>query len=172
MTTISPPREATNSELVRWAFERLNEHDVTPLKQFWTADTVERFPDRTCRGPEEIARYFEDAFAAIPDFHMEILAIAEQGEDVFVHWRLTGTHEGPLLGIAPTGKKLTIDGMDHFVIGDGSVRSNFIVFDQMQYARQIGMMPPDGSSADKAVKGAFNARTRLVRAARRRRGGN
>jgi hypothetical protein len=77
-----------------------------------------------------------------------------------------------LLGIAPTGKKLTIDGMDHFVIGDGSVRSNFIVFDQMQYARQIGMMPPDGSSADKAVKGAFNARTRLVRAARRRRGGN
>jgi predicted ester cyclase len=171
MTTISPPREATNSELVRWAFERLNEHDVTPLKQFWTADTVDRFPDRTCRGPEEIASYFEDAFAAIPDFHMEILATAEQGEDVFVHWRLTGTHQGPLLGIEPTDKRLTIDGMDHFVIRDGIVLSNFVVFDQMQYARQIGMMPPDGSPADKAVKGAFNARTRLVAAARRRRPG-
>jgi steroid delta-isomerase-like uncharacterized protein len=171
MTTMSPPVEATNSELARWAFERVNEHDVTPLKQFWTADTVERFPDRTCRGPEEIARYFDDAFAAIPDFHMEILAIAEQGEDVFVRWRLTGTHRGRLLGIAPTGKKLTIDGVDHFVIRDGVLQSNFVVFDQMQYARQIGMMPPDGSTADKAVKAAFNARTRLLHAARRSRAG-
>jgi steroid delta-isomerase-like uncharacterized protein len=171
MTTTSPPLQATNSELVRWAFDRLNEHDVTPLKQFITVDTVERFPDRTCRGPEEIAGYFEDAFTAIPDFHMEILAIAEQGEDVFVQWRLTGTHQGPMLGIAATGKKLTIDGMDHFVIRDGVVLSNLVVFDQMQYARQIGMMPADGSTADKAVKAAFNARTRLLHAAGRKRAG-
>jgi hypothetical protein len=102
---------------------------------------------------------------------MEILAIAEQGEDVFVQWRLTGTHQGPMLGIAATGKKLTIDGMDHFVIRDGVVLSNLVVFDQMQYARQIGMMPADGSTADKAVKAAFNARTRLLHAAGRKRAG-
>jgi steroid delta-isomerase-like uncharacterized protein len=162
MTTISPPQNATNAGTIRWAFEMLNQHDVTPLRQFWTSDTVERFPDRTCRGPEEIARYFEDAFAAIPDFHMEVLTIAEQGEDVFVHWRLTGTHGGPLLGIEPTGKKLAIDGMDHFVVRDGKVVSNFVVFDQMQYGRQLGMMPPPGSTADKAVTSAFNARTKLL----------
>jgi predicted ester cyclase len=167
MTTISPPENATNSEMVRWAFEKLNEHDVNPLRRFWTSDTVERFPDRTCRGPEEIARYFEDAFAALPDFHMAVLTVAEQGDDVFVQWRLTGTHAGPLLGIEPTGKKLTIDGMDHFVIRDGMVVSNFVVFDQMQYARQIGMMPPDGSGPDRAVKAAFNARTKLLAKVRR-----
>jgi predicted ester cyclase len=162
MTIASPPANASNAELIRWAFEMLNQHDVAPLKQFWTNNTVERFPDRTCRGTDEIARYFEDAFAAIPDFHMEVLAIAEQGDDVFVHWRLTGTHDGPLLGIEPTHKPLAIDGMDHFVVGDGSVVSNFVVFDQMQYARQIGMMPQDGTAADKAVKSAFNARTKLT----------
>jgi steroid delta-isomerase-like uncharacterized protein len=171
MTSISPPENATNAEVIRWAFEKLNEHDVTPLKQFWTAGTVERFPDRTCRGTEEIARYFEDVFAAVPDFHMEILAMAEQGDDVFVHWRLTGTHRGPLLGIEPTGKKLTIDGMDHFVMRDGVVASNFAVFDQLQYARQVGMIPPDGSTGDKAFKGAFNARTRLLQAVGGRRSG-
>jgi hypothetical protein len=48
------------------------------------------------------------------------------------------------------------------VIRDGKVVSNFVVFDQMQYARQLGMMPPDGSGADKAMKTAFNARTKLV----------
>jgi steroid delta-isomerase-like uncharacterized protein len=162
MTTTATPQHATNAEMVRWAFEMLNQHDVSALRPFWTAETVERFPDRTCRGPEEIASYFEDVFAAVPDFHMEIVALAEQGEDVFVQWRLTGTHRGPLQGIAPTGKSLAIDGVDHFVIRDGMVISNFVVFDQMQHARQMGLMPPDDSVADKALKGAFNARTKLV----------
>ena len=162
MTATTAPENATNAELIRWAFEMLNRHDVSVLKQYWSAETVERFPDRTCRGPEEIARYFEEAFAAIPDFHMDIVAVAEQDENVFVHWRLTGTHLGPLQGIQPTGKKLEVDGIDHFVIRDGQVSSNFVVFDQMQYARQIGLMPPDGSVADRALKAAFNARTKLA----------
>ena len=79
-----------------------------------------------------------------------------------MHWHLTGTHEGQLLGIEPTGKKLAIDGIDHFVIRDGRVVSNFVIFDQMRYARAIGMMPPDGSGPDKALKAAFNARTKLT----------
>jgi steroid delta-isomerase-like uncharacterized protein len=162
MTVANAPANATNGELVAWAFERLNHGDVSALRAFWSDDTVERFPDRTCRGADEIARYFEDAFAAISDFHMEVLAIAEQADDIFVHWRLTGVHDGALLGIAPTHKRVAIDGMDHFVIRDGAVISNFVVFDQMQYARQLGLMPADGSAADKALKGAFNVRTKLA----------
>jgi steroid delta-isomerase-like uncharacterized protein len=162
MATTTPPTEATNAELIRWAFDMLNEHDVRPLRPFWTEETVERFPDRTCRGADEIARYFEDTFAALPDFHMEVLTVVEQGEDVFVHWRLTGTHQGSVLGIEPTGKRVELDGIDHFVLRDGKVVSNFVVFDQMQYARQIGLMPPDGSAPDRALKAVFNARTKLA----------
>lgn len=162
MSATTAPQNATNTELVRWAFEMLNQHDVSAVKKYWSADTVERFPDRTCRGPEEIAAYFEEVFAAIPDLHVDIVGMAEQGEHVFVQWRLTGTHGGPLQGIAPTGKRLEIDGMDHFVIRDGQVSSNFVIFDQMQYARQMGLMPPDGSMPDKALKAAFNAKTKFA----------
>jgi steroid delta-isomerase-like uncharacterized protein len=150
-------------------FENINQRDSSVLKQGWTADTVVRFPDRTCTGADEIAAYFDEAYAAMPDWHMEVVSIAADGDDVFVHWHLTGTHTGPLLGIEPTGKPLAVDGMDHFVVRDGKVVSNFVIFDQMQYARQIGMMPPDGSSADKAVKSAFNLRTKLVQRVRERR---
>lgn len=161
-TTLTPAENATNAERIRWAFETLNQHDVGPLRQFWSDDTVERFPDKTCRGADEIASYFEDTFKAIPDFHMEIVAIAEQGEDVFVHWHLTGTHRGPIQGIEPTGKKVAIDGIDHFVLRDGAVVSNFVVFDQMQYAVQLGMLPAPNSSSDRAFKRAFNLRTKLA----------
>jgi steroid delta-isomerase-like uncharacterized protein len=167
MTTAAPPKQASNGELIRWAFDRINDHDVAPLREFWTEDTVEHFPDRSCRGPEEIGGYFEETFRAIPDFRMEVVSLAEQGDDVFVQWHLTGTHEGTLLGIEPTGKRLSIDGIDHFVVRDGKVVSNLVKVDQLDYARQIGMMPPDGSATDRAMKAAFNLRTKLLRRLKR-----
>jgi predicted ester cyclase len=164
----APPTGVSNTELIRWAFDRLNERDLDSLRQAWNADTVERFPDATCTGSDEIAAYFATAMAAMPDWHMDVVKIAEHDDDVFVHWHLTGTHSGgPFQGIEPTGKKIALDGMDHFVVRDGVVVSNFVVFDQMQFARDIGMLPPDGSRADRAVKKAFNARSRLVGRLRR-----
>jgi steroid delta-isomerase-like uncharacterized protein len=165
MSTATPPPEtATNAELIRWAFDILNTHDVGQLKPYWTGSTRERFPNATCVGTDEIAAYFESTFAAVPDFHIEIVALVEQGDDVFVQWRITGTHSGAAWqGIAATGKPLELDGIDHFVIRDGKVESNFVVFDQLQFARQIGMIPADGSTADRAMKAAFNGKTRLAR---------
>ena len=169
MSLATPPASATNAELIRWAFGQLNTHDISVLRQFWTADTYERFPDRECRGADEIAAYFEGVFAAMPDFHMEVVNVAEQNEDVYVHWHMTGTHTGaPWSGIAPTGKRIEMDGIDHFVMRDGRVVSNFVVFDQTQFARAVGLLPPDGSAADRAMKAAFSARARLMARVRRR----
>lgn len=162
MPIVAPPENATNGQLVRWVFEMLNAGNTGPLKRFWGEDAVERFPDRTCRGPEEIAAYFESMFAALPDFHIEAIALAEQGEDVFVRWRLTGTHRGTLMGVEATGRRIEVDGIDHFVIRDGRMASNFVVADQLQYARQLGMLPADGSAPDRLMKSAFNVRTAVL----------
>ncbi|HEV8151314.1 MAG TPA: ester cyclase [Solirubrobacteraceae bacterium] len=159
MAVATPPTDATNAELVRWSFDALNRQDLDALRRFWTPETVERFPDRTCQGTDEIAAYFAEAFAAISDWDMRIVSLSAEDDDVFVQWHLTGRHTGPLQGIAPTGKELAVDGMDHFVIREGRVVSNFVVFDQFQYARQLGLIPLDGSRADRAMKAAFNAQT-------------
>jgi steroid delta-isomerase-like uncharacterized protein len=163
MTTAAPPAEATNTELIRWAFDQLNTRSVANLRQFWDDRTHERFPNETAIGTDAIAAYFEIAFTAMPDFHIEIVSIAEQNDDVYVQWKLTGTHTGgPFSGIEATGKAVALDGIDHFVLRDGRVISNFVVFDQMQFARAVGLLPPDASPADRALKGAFNAKTKLA----------
>jgi steroid delta-isomerase-like uncharacterized protein len=154
---------ASNGELIRWVFERLDAHDVASLAAVvWDDETVERFPNRVCRGADEICAYFEETFIGMPDAHFNIVALAEQGEDVFVHWQISGTHKGAWLGITPTGKPVDLEGIDHFVIRDGRIRTGFIAFDQLESGRQLGMMPPDGSAADRAMKSAFNLRTRLM----------
>lgn len=172
MSSSSPPASASNGELIRWTFSVVGSRDVTPLRQLWTQDTVQRFPDRTCRGPDEIAAYLEQVFAAVPDIQIEVRELVERDEHVLVQWHLTGTHTGAdFQGIEATGRPLAIDGFDHIVLRDGKIVSNFIVYDQMQFARQVGLMPQDGSGADRALKLAFNAKTTLEKRIREVRSG-
>jgi steroid delta-isomerase-like uncharacterized protein len=162
MAVVTPPTGVSNADLIRWSFEQLNRHDTRAMRQLWRDDTLQRFPDRTCRGADEIAAYFEETFAALPDLRVEVVALVERGDEVFVRWRLTGTQQGAIQGIEGTGRRIELDGVDHFTLRDGRIASNFVVFDQMQWARQVGLMPADASPADRALKAAFNARTKLA----------
>jgi predicted ester cyclase len=153
----------TSTETALKVFEGINAHDTTALRAVWAADVRERMPDGTFHGPDALAAHFEGLFASMPDFHMEVIGHVEDGETVFVRWVLTGTHTGAAFsGIERTGASIRLDGMDQFTIRDGKVAENFVVFDQMDVGRQLGLLPPDGSAADRALKAAFNAKTKVV----------
>ena len=169
MAVSTPPAATSNAELIRWAFDVINTHDVEPLKRFWTDETWERFPTRTVRGAEDIASVFEEAFAALPDLRFEIEELVEDGDTIFARWHMTGTHTGaPWEGVVPTGKRIELDGIDHFVVRDGRVVSNFIVFDQLQFGRAVGLMPEAGTLGDRVLKASFALRTRVAQALGRR----
>jgi predicted ester cyclase len=158
---------AANTELVLSLFSAINAHDLDAIRECWAPDGVERFPDATCSGSEEIVAHFDGLFAALPDFHMDVVHTAEEGEAVFARWRLTGTHTGAAFGgIERTGARIELDGIDHFTVGDGRIESNFVVFDQMEVARRLGLLPEDGSPTDRALKSAFNAKTKIAEAIR------
>ncbi|CAM3726079.1 ester cyclase [Smaragdicoccus niigatensis] len=152
----------SNTEQLKWVFERLNAHDTDSLRAVWNDQTVEYFPDRTCYGADEIAQWFEEKFAAIEGFRLEVISMVDSGNDALVHWRMTGRHVGTVLGVSGTGRSIEVDGIDHFVLKDGFVVSNTVVYDQLLFARQIGLMPPDGSPLERVLKTAFNAKTRAL----------
>lgn len=160
----------SNTDVVLATVDALNRHDSAAMMAAWIPDGVERFPDATCNGTTAIGAYFQAVFDAFPDARLTPEATAEQGDAVFLRWTLSGTHTGaPFAGIAPTGKTVTMAGMDHFTIRDGKIVSNFVVFDQMDMGRQLGLLPPDGSPPDKALKAAFNGVTALREAITSRR---
>ena len=61
-------------------------------------------------------------------------------------------------------------GVDYVELEDGLIRRNTVYYDGASFARDIGMLPPQNSMAERGLYGAFNGLTQLRRALRRARG--
>ena len=122
------------------------------------------------QGKEAVRAFFGELFAAMPDFEMSVeRVIADEGA-VAVKWRAEATFsDAPFQGIQPTGKRVSLRGVDFFEIENGLIRRNTIFYDGASFARQIGMLPPEGSLPDRTMLRLFNLKTRLLRPFRRRR---
>ena len=96
----------------------LNGRNADALLPYWAEDLVEEFPTGTLRGREAVRAHFAALFAALPDFHIEVKAIAQNGDVLFVRWRMTGTFSGVAwMGLEPTGSSVELDGIDSFTFG-------------------------------------------------------
>ena len=113
--------------------------------------------------PDGIREFVDGLVRAIPDLRSEILSTTTQGERCVVQWRFTGTFAGPgdFAGVAPTGHPIELEGLDLLTIRDGLIHSNDAFSDTATFARQIGMLPAQGSGAEQRMTQAFNAKTRL-----------
>ncbi|HSZ04138.1 MAG TPA: MBL fold metallo-hydrolase [Solirubrobacteraceae bacterium] len=113
--------------------------------------------------PEGVRELIGGLIGAVPDLSMQVVSTTTEGERCGVHWRLTGTFAGPesFNGVAPTGTPIELEGFDLLTVSDGLIQSNDAFTDSMTFARQIGMMPAQGSTAEARMTHAFNAKTRL-----------
>jgi glyoxylase-like metal-dependent hydrolase (beta-lactamase superfamily II)/ketosteroid isomerase-like protein len=113
--------------------------------------------------PEGVRGFIGELIGAMPDLSMQVVSTTTEGERCGVQWRLTGTFAGPgnFGGIAPTGLPVEMEGFDLLTVRGGLIQSNDAFTDSMSFARQIGMMPPQDSGAEKRMMQAFNAKTRL-----------
>ena len=151
---------------VRSYFEAMDRRDVEAIVSHWREDGVDDMvPVGVLRGRDEMRQYFKSVFAATPDARTTVTRLIAGEQSCAVEWRIEGTFDGaPYLGIEPTGKHIEIRGLDLFELEDGQIVTNTGYFDGASFARQIGMLPADGSGADRAMKSAFNAVTKLRRA--------
>lgn len=99
-------------------------------------------PVRGPAGVRETAEMFQSAF---PDAAVEIEHLVGEGELLAVHRTLTGTHEGEIMGIEPTGAEVEIEGMAIYRFRDGEIVEEWQVIDMFGMLVQLGVIePPTG----------------------------
>lgn len=81
---------------------------------------------------------------AFPDLHLDVDRILAEDDHVAVRVVIRGAHQGPLLGVAPTGQSVTITATDIVRIEDGKVVEHWGNMDELGLLRQLGAFPPRG----------------------------
>jgi steroid delta-isomerase-like uncharacterized protein len=155
--------QKTTEQLTRDAFADLTNRDLSRAAEIWGPDSVDDFVAvGVYRGTEEIKGFFAGIFSAVPDFTIEVDRILVDGDVATVQWRARGTFTGtPFLDIEATGKPIDFRGVDVMEWRDGVIAENTIYYDGAEFARQIGLLPPRDSAADRGMLKAFNAFTKL-----------
>lgn len=149
--------------VVRSTFAALDARDLVRFRELLHPEAEDRFlAVGTFTGRDAIVAFFEEMFAAVPDARLEVRRVVAEGNVAAVEWTMRGTFGGgPFQGIRPTGKRVEIDGVDVIELRDGLQYRNSIYYDGATFARQIGMLPPLGSRADRFMLALFNARVRM-----------
>ena len=157
-TTTTPEVQAAVRD-----FEALAARDAAGMAASYADDAIaDIVPVGVLRGSNEIREFFEGLFAAFPDMETTYEVVASSGNTVVVEWRSHGTFSGVAFqGVEPTGKQIDSRGVDIMRIENDRIAHNTAYYDGMAFARQLGMMPPQDSGAEKAMKSAFNATTKL-----------
>jgi steroid delta-isomerase-like uncharacterized protein len=136
-----------NKAIVRRGYEAINQNNLDALDEVVAPDITDHDPaPGQAPGLEGVKQWFSSMHTAFPDFRMNVEDMIAEGDKVVARVRLSGTHQGEFMGIAPTGNRVTIKGIDILrVNADGKIVEHWGNFDDLGMMQQLGVMePPSG----------------------------
>ena len=104
-------------------------------------DIVLHEPDEDIVGIEGLKQFVSMIRAGFPDLRVTLEDEIAEGEKVVTRWIAQGTHQGELMGIAPTGNRVTIRGITIHRIGEGKIVEEWENWDALGMMQQIGAVP-------------------------------
>ncbi len=105
-------------------------------------------PGEDQRGPEGTKQVASGVIGAFPDRRITHEDMIAEGDKVLIRWTLSGTQEGELMGIPPTGRRVTVTGFDLFRIERGKIAEMWQEADLLGMMQQLGVIPEPGRSEE------------------------
>ena len=88
-------------------------------------------------GMKQIVKLFRSAF---PDMRVTVEDMIAEGDKVAVRVVTRGTHKGELMGIAPTGRSVTINEQHIVQFANGKITEHWGVEDNLGMMQQLGVV--------------------------------
>jgi predicted ester cyclase len=134
----------SNVEIVREYTDRVfNAHNPELASEYVTPDV--RWHGGTLgtvEGAENLIGLLRGFIGALPDLHAQEQGIVANEGTVAVRFVVEATHEGDLLGIAPTGRRVRWDAVDVYQLEDGRIREEWAADDLTAILHQVGAYTP------------------------------
>jgi len=138
-TPLTP--EQMKAAVQRFIDEALNKGDLSVVDDSYSPDLIDHDKGHPHlgtgieEGRNEITMYR----TGFPDIHQTIHELVCEGNVVAHRWTSVGTHLGPFLGIPPTKRRVTIDGVTFSRFGpDGKIIEIYNFHDKLDFMQQLG----------------------------------
>jgi steroid delta-isomerase-like uncharacterized protein len=132
--------------LEEWALAWSSTENTDPERvlALFTDDGV--FEDVTfgvvARGKEDLRRYVNGAFAAVPDFTYGVTSRFAASQWAAIEWVMSGTHKGDFPGMPATGKRFSsVRGASILELEAGKIRRESDYWDAATFMKQVGLLP-------------------------------
>ena len=79
--------------------------------------------------------------AVLPGYWLESDDMVAVGDKVAVRFTLHGTHKGEFMGVPPTGKRVSFQGLIIYQIKEGRIVDHWMQVDMVSFMQQIGALP-------------------------------
>ncbi len=134
---------AENKALVRRVIEEaVNQGNLVVVDQLAASNYVYHEPTAgEVKGPEGLKKLITMYRHAFPDLRMTIDDQIAEGDRVVTRWRARGTHKGELMGVAPSGKPITVTGILITRFANGKFVEEWENYDALGMLRQLGAVP-------------------------------
>lgn len=151
--------------VARAYFAALGARDLDAMLACWAPggrEVIRGMVD--AEAPDGVRAFFASLFAAVPDFALTVQDVVAEADRAVVRWTATGTFAGAsdFKGLRPNGRRVELEGADILTVRDGLIVRNDAFTDSMKFARDIGLLPAEGSRRERGLFGAFNAGGRAL----------
>lgn len=139
--------ETEHKEIVRrmndevWGEGSLEPIDEYVAEEYVEHNTASPKEIRGRQGYKENVETFHDGFAGVAVTTENLLA---EGNKVVNHYTIRAVHDGPYMGIEPTGSEVSVTGIALAVFEDGSIVEDWSNVDVFGLMQQLGMVEPPG----------------------------
>jgi steroid delta-isomerase-like uncharacterized protein len=131
--------------------EAVNTGNFDLFKEAVSIENVDHDPARgQVPGPEGYRIFFSGLRDAFSDLSVALETAVADEESIAIAYTLTGTQNGSFMGIAPTGRKIKIRGMQISKFKDGKMVERWGSSDELGMLKQLGVvaLPAQGRSAN------------------------
>ncbi|MEM1287672.1 MAG: ester cyclase [Pseudomonadota bacterium] len=140
-TLDSTTLQEANKALVRSYHERLwGTGDLSVIGEVWSPDAKVSMTDFDGTALDTVVEDAQRYFGAFNDVSTTIHDLLAEGDKVVLHWSTVGTHVGPYGEVQPTGKQITMAGMDILTIKNGKIVEIASMWDGMTVYDQLGVL--------------------------------
>jgi steroid delta-isomerase-like uncharacterized protein len=121
--------------------EAVNTGSFDLFKESVSLENVEHDPaSGQVPGPEGYRAFFTALRDAFPDLSVALETLVADEESIAIAYTMSGTQKGSYMGIAPTGRKMKIRGVQISKFRDGKMIERWGSSDELGMLQQLGAL--------------------------------